>query len=456
MITPTPQNERATVFSLASIFAIRMLGLFMILPVFSLYAKQLAGATPTLIGIALGIYGLSQALLQIPYGMLSDRFGRKPLITLGLLVFICGSIVAALSHHIVGVIIGRALQGAGAIGSTIMALVADLTREEKRTQAMATIGLTIGISFAVAMVLGPTLNHYIHVSGIFWFTAVLGGLAIVVLHTIVPNPTQFRRQRDTATIPSQMCKIASHPELLRLDFGIFCQHAILTATFVVMPVVLTEHAGLAPAIQWRFYLPILVLSFLTMVPFIILAEKKRLMKPVFISAIGIILLAQLMLAFVFQHFTLLLLASFLFFASFNLLEASLPSLVSKFAPVGSKGTALGIYSSSQFLGIFVGGSLAGWLYGQHSIQGVFLFCALLGLLWWFAALTMAKPPHLATFMLHTGPLDDAQAHALSEKLLAEPGVAAVFVGQEEGIAYLKIDNQRADKSKLMAFSREDA
>lgn len=448
---PAPA-ERKAVASLAGIFAARMLGLFMILPVFSLYAKHLQGVTPTLIGLALGIYGLTQALLQIPFGTLSDRFGRKPIITFGLILFAIGSVVAAMSTSIYGIILGRALQGAGAVGSTIIALVADVTREETRTKSMAIIGLTIGTSFSIGMVLGPILNSYIHVSGIFWLTAVLAIAGIVLLHTKVPNPVNFARHRDAQTVPSQIKDIITNKELLRLDLGIMLQHATLTAMFVVMPIVLTKHAHLAEVHQWYIYLPVLVLSFIGMVPLIIIAEKKRKMKPIFLGAIVATIVANLIMFFGYTSVPLLTLGLFIFFTAFNLLEASLPSLISKIAPSGSKGTAMGIYSSSQFLGIFIGGSLGGFLFGHHQVSVVFLLCAVFGLVWLLAAGSMEKPPHLATFMLHVGDVDSSQAEQLRQELLTHVGVADVFIGAEEGVAYLKIDNQTVDKDKLLTYS----
>jgi len=448
-------DERRSALSLASIYSFRMLGLFMILPVFSLYAHGLKGVTPTMIGLALGIYGLTQAIFQIPFGMLSDRIGRKPIITIGLLIFVIGSIVAALATHannIVWIIIGRALQGGGAVGSAVLALAADLTREEHRLKVMATIGMTIGVSFAVAMVGGPLINNWVGLSGIFWLTAVLGFTGIAVLHFWVPTPKHSRLHRDTEAVPTQFKEVLRDTQLLRLNLGIFTNHLVLTALFVALPVALRDVAGLPEDRHWYVYLPVMALGFFTMVPFIIIAEKKRRLKQIFAGAIAVLALANLSL-FEFHHtLTAIVIALWLFFAAFNLVEATLPSLVSKMAPAQSKGTAMGVYSSSQFLGIFVGGWAGGWMFQHYGFGGVFLFCAAMVSLWLLAALTMRSPRYLSTFLLNVGEIDQAKARALGVELAQIPGVAEAVVIPEDQVAYLKVDNKALDKEALYAFS----
>ncbi len=448
-------SERRTALSLASIYSFRMLGLFMILPVFSLYAHGLKGVTPTMVGLALGIYGLTQAILQIPFGMLSDRIGRKPIITLGLLIFVVGSIVAALASHansIEGIIIGRALQGGGAIGSAVLALAADLTREEHRTKVMATIGMTIGVSFAIAMIGGPLINNWLGLSGIFWLTAVLGLTGIAVLHLWVPTPKHSRLHRDTEAVPAQFTEVLADTQLLRLDLGIFTMHLVLTALFVALPVALRDVAGLPADHHWYVYLPVMALGFFSMVPFIIIAEKKRRMKEIFISAIALLALANLGLFEFHQTLTGIVVTLWLFFTAFNLLEATLPSLVSKMAPAQSKGTAMGMYSSSQFLGIFVGGWAGGWMYQHHGFSGVFLFCAGMAGLWLVVALTMRSPSYLSTFLLNVGDIDQARARTLNDALSGIRGVAEAVIIPEDQVAYLKVDNKILDKEALYAFS----
>jgi len=383
--------ERKAAQSLALIFSFRMLGLFMILPVFAIYAQNLTGTTASLIGFALGVYGLTQACLQIPFGMLSDKIGRKPVITAGLLLFAVGSVIAAMSHSIYGVIIGRALQGAGAIGSTIIAFVADLTRESERTKAMAIIGLTIGFSFTFAMAISPILNAWMGVNGIFWLTAVLALFGILVLYTLVPKPTSLSFHRDAELEPARLGQVLKNTELLRLDFGILCLHAILTALFIIVPISLQDLAGVAESRQWMIYLPVLVLSFLCMLPFIIIAEKKQKMKPIFVGAIATLTIAQILLLIGTANEFITAIGLLVFFTAFTLLEASLPSLISKIAPKDSKGTATGVYSCCQFLGIFIGGTVGGWFYSAHNMIGVFIFSIVLALIWLAIASTMKKP-----------------------------------------------------------------
>ena len=447
--------ERRSAFSLASIYSFRMLGLFMILPVFTLYAHGLKGVTPTMIGLAMGIYGLTQAILQVPFGMLSDRIGRKPIITLGLLIFIIGSVVAAVATHannMVGIIIGRALQGGGAVGSAVLALAADLTREEHRLKVMAIIGMTIGVSFSVAMIGGPLLNNWIGLSGIFWLTAILGLAGIVVLHVWVPTPKHSRLHRDTEAVPAQFREVLGDTQLLRLDLGIFTMHLVLTALFVALPVALRDMAGLPEQHHWFVYLPVMALGFFSMVPFLIIAEKKRRMKQIFSGAIAMLALANLALYEFHHSLSTIVVALWLFFTAFNLLEATLPSLVSKLAPPQSKGTAMGVYSSSQFLGIFVGGWAGGWMFQHHGFSGVFLFCAAMVGLWLLAALTMQSPRYLSTFLLNVGEIDQNKAQSLGVELARIPGVAEAVVIPEDQVAYLKVDNKVLDKEALYAYS----
>lgn len=381
-------TERRASFSLASILALRMLGLFMILPVFALYANQLQNATPALIGLAMGIYGLTQGLFQIPFGMLSDHVGRRKIIALGLLIFILGSIICALSDSIFHLIIGRALQGIGAVGSTIIAMVADLTREEQRTKAMAISGMTIGASFALAMILGPIFANWIN---LFWLATLFGAVAIMLLYSWVPTPTKPVWHSDTEPEITQFGALLKEPELIRLNIGIFILHAVLTASFVILPLSLQNLAGLHGNQQWMMYLPTLIAAFLLSVPFIILAEKQKRLKTYFLGAIVTLGCAELLLWFFAKNLLISALSLLLFFAAFSLLEAFLPSLISRSAPSSRKGTALGIYSCFQFLGIFVGGSLGGWLFGAFGLTNVYLFCVILIGIWFVIAFNMKKP-----------------------------------------------------------------
>ncbi len=448
-------SERRAAVSLAGIFSLRMLGLFMIYPVFSLYAQKLEGVTPALIGMALGVYGLSQAVFQIPFGMLSDRVGRKPVITGGLIIFALGSVAAAVSHTIHGVILGRMLQGAGAVGSTILATAADLTRDEHRTKALGIIGITIGFSFALALVLGPVINTWIGVPGIFWLTALLALCGIGVLFTVVPTPVRTFLHRDTEPVPALFKRVLSDGQLLRLDFGILVLHLILTASFVALPLALRDATGLDPAHQSYLYLPVLLVAVLAMVPFIIIAEKRQKMKPVFLGAIVALCAAELMLLEWHASLVGVSIALTVFFTAFTLMEATLPSLISKVAPPDCKGTAMGIYSSSQFLGIFIGGAAGGWLYGRFGIQGVFGFSALAALIWFLAAVSMKSPSYLASQLLHVGKMGEKDASSLAGRLMQVPGVAEAVVVAEEGIAYLKVNKQLLDAAALSEFSTSE-
>lgn len=444
-------SERRAAFWLAGVFSLRMLGLFMILPVFALYAEHLRGDTPALAGLAIGIYGFSQAVFQIPFGFLSDRYGRKRMIYIGLLIFAFGSGVAALAESIYGVILGRALQGGGAVSAAVMALAADLTREEHRVKVMAVIGVTIGISFAASMILGPVLNGWVGVPGIFWLTGLLALLSIGVVRFQVPDPLISRVHRDTEPVASQFGRVLLDGQLLRLNFGIFTLHLLLTATFVAAPLALRD-AGLQNAEHWKVYLPALLGSMVVMVPFIILAEKYRQLKPVFLGAIATLVLAEFGLLN--QHDMVLTMAMLLlvFFSAFNLLEATLPSLIAKMAPPDAKGTAMGIYSSSQFLGAFAGGALGGWLRGLFGLKGVFAFTAIAALAWLAVAWTMANPRYLSSYLLNVGEVDEAEAQRLSLRLEKIPGVAEVVVVAAEGVAYLKVDRRILDEAALQKIA----
>lgn len=436
----TPLERRAAI-SLAGIYSLRMMGLFLILPVFSLYAETLGNTTPFLIGLAIGIYGLTQALLSIPFGMLSDRFGRKRIITLGLLIFAAGSVIAASADTITGIIIGRALQGSGAIAAAVMALAADLTREEHRTKAMAMIGVTIGISFAVSMVLGPLLNGWIGVPGIFWFTAVLALAGIILLKVGVPDPEKSRFHRDAESVPAYFLSVFSNTQLLRLDASIFMLHMMLTASFVVLPFALRDYAGIQTNHHWYLYLPVFLISLVAMVPLILVAEKQRRIKEVFIGAVATLGLAQAGLMVFFHTISGIFLTLLLFFIAFNVLEALLPSLIVKFSEPDKKGTAMGVYSTAQFLGAFAGGMAGGSIYGAFGIQWVFGFCMIVGAMWVLLAKTMQKPQYLSSYMINLGTIDATRAGIIEKELKQQAGVAEVVVNSEDGVAYLKVDSR---------------
>jgi len=435
---PMTSTERRATISLAGIFGLRMLGMFLILPVFALYAKTLPGGEDhTLIGLALGMYGLTQAILMIPFGMASDRFGRKPVIIIGLVIFALGSFFAASATDLWGVLLGRALQGAGAISAAVTALLADLTREEKRTQAMAMIGSTIGLAFAFSLAAGPAFYHWIGVPGMFAMTGALALLATLVVQFITPNPGATAFHSDAEANPARLKDVLRQVELLRLNWGIFALHAAQMAMFIVVPFALVD-GGLDAQHHWQVYLPVLLASLVLLVPVIIYGEKRGELKKVFVTAIALMFVAQVGLAFSMHLFWGVVAALFAYFVAFNILEASLPSLVSKIAPPEAKGTAMGVYNTSQALGMFFGGFAGGWLAQQQGFASVFAFCAGLMAIWLLLAARMVPPPRVKSQMFPIGTLTPAEAQRLASKLTVFAGVEAVTVLPEEGAVLLKV------------------
>lgn len=440
--------ERKSVLSLAMLYATRMLGLFMVLPVFVLYSDSLAEATPTLIGVAIGAYGLSQALLQIPFGALSDRFGRKPMLYVGLTIFCVGSVVAAVSDTIYGVILGRFIQGAGAIAAVIIALLSDLTTAESRTKAMALVGASIGLSFTVALIVGPVVAEFGGLQAIFWLTAVLAFAALLWSIFVIPNPKVLTKNRDSRVFKDQLNDVLKDRELLRLDFGIFVLHLALTAMFIAIPMTLVTQAGLPAADHWWLYLIVLLGSFFAMVPFIIIGEKHNKMKLVFCFAILLILASSLSMNWAADALGFFVVALFIFFMGFNLLEASLPSLVSKISPAGSKGTAMGVYSTSQFMGAFFGGFSGGAILSAFGVQGVYVMTSVLAFAWLFVAVSMKNPKYEKTMtVFFNASLDEFQLNELSRELMLVSGVEDAVV-VSDGVAYLKVSSKQFDDRDL--------
>jgi len=387
----TALEIRASV-SLASIFALRLLGLFLILPVFAVYAPTIpGGADATLVGLALGIYGLTQGVLQIPYGAASDRWGRKPVIAAGLIVFAVGSFIAALADDIVWTIVGRAIQGAGAISAAVTAFIADATRDEHRTKAMALVGASVGLTFAGSLVLAPLLYAAIGVKGLFAMTGVLVVVAIGVLLWVVPSASLLPPNAEHAS-PETTSAAMFDPQLLRLNFGIFALHTVLMAMFVVIPVLLVQSGGLPLSQHWKVYLPVVLLSFALMMKPLMVAERRALIRPLFIGSIVLVLIAQV--GFLLRGDALVWLALWLllFFTGFNILEACLPSLVSRIAPAAAKGLALGIYNTAQALGLFAGGALGGVIVARWGSEAVFVFAAIVTAAWCVIALGMREVP----------------------------------------------------------------
>lgn len=446
--TPAP-FERRVVASLAALYSFRMFGLFMLLPVLALYGADYEGSTPFLLGLALGAYGFSQALLQIPFGIASDRIGRKPVILAGLIIFIMGSIVAAQAETMVELIVGRLLQGGGAISAAVMALLIDLTSEQNRTKAMATIGASIGVSFSVALTVGPLMAAWGGMSSIFWLTAVLGAAGIYILYKVIPSvKREARPVRETGTVPVLLWQTLKNPELMRLNLGIFSLHFILMANFMVLPQTLVEQLDISRDYHGVLYFPLLALAFVVMLPFVIVAEKRRKIKPVFLGAVGLLVLMELALIKAPPSLPLTLGAMFLFFVAFNLLEATLPSMVSKIAPAGSKGTATGIYSTCQVLGVFSGGALSGWLLQHVGLTAPLLLGAVLAAVWLLVAWFMRQPRFLASLLIPLGEINPAN---IVDKLQGLDGVEEVLVVASEGTIYLKVDPRLVDRQALTAI-----
>lgn len=442
--------EKKSAFSLASVFGLRMLGLFMILPVFAIYGEQLIGYSPIWLGLAIGAYGLTQAMLQIPMGILSDKFGRKPIILLGLVIFLVGSVVAAMSETIYGVVLGRALQGMGAIASAILALAADLSREEQRPKVMATIGMFIGISFTVAMILGPILAQAFGLSGLFWFIALLTIMAMLTIQFVVPNSVQSAPKGDNIALPSKIRRLISDGQLSRLNWGVFILHMALTACFVTLPKQFVAH-GLALDEHWKLYLPTLIGSFFLMVPFMIIAIKKQKEKQMFSAAVALLTLSLFLFWALPSSIMTLAMLVFMFFTAFNYLEATMPSILSRMAPAGVKGSVMGIYSSSQFLGAFAGGILGGFIASEFNEQSIFMAMALFSVVWLVLSLGMKPLKKSKAYSFATNIATDEQAKAVAEKLAAMPGVVEAIIMHDEAVAYLKLDDKTADLPTIKAL-----
>ncbi|MDH5512503.1 MAG: MFS transporter [Gammaproteobacteria bacterium] len=447
----SPFEIRASL-SLASIYGLRMLGMFLILPVFAIYAERLPGGeNHTLIGFALGAYGLTQALLQLPFGMASDRIGRKRVIYFGLVIFALGSFIAATADDIYWVILGRVIQGAGAINSAVMALIADLTREEHRTKAMAMVGATIGLTFAASLVLGPVLYHFISIPGIFAMTGVLAAIAVLVVRFVVPDPKISRFHSDAEAAPAKLLGVLRNRELLRLNFGIFSLHAVQMAMFMIVPFALRETGGFDANHHWQVYLPVLAVSVLFMVPLIIYGEKKEKLKMVFVSCIALMLVVELAFIPAIHHFWGIVGNMVLYFIAFNVLEASLPSIVSRVAPTGSKGTAMGVYNTFQSLGLSAGAGLGGYLSYRLGSAAVFEFGAVLIGVWLLLASRMKPLPAVKNLMFHLPEMSTEEARRLEQRIAAVTGVTEVAVAAEEAAAYVKVDSRRLDEAALHAL-----
>ena len=432
--------ERRSTFALSSIFALRMLGLFMIIPVFSVAGQSYQYATPALIGLAVGVYGLTQAILQIPFSLIADRYSRKPLVVFGLLLFALGGAIAAMSDTIYGVIIGRAIAGGGAVSAVVMALLADVTREENRMKAMAVMGMSIGMSFVVAFSLGPWLTGLVGISGLFWVTTVMG-LAATLMLLLVPKVTRHHRNFQQGYI-TQLKQVLKMGDLNRLHVSVFTLHLLLTAMFIYVPSQLIQFADIPLQHHGWVYLPLLLVSLFVAFPSIVLAEKYRKMRGIFLTAIAGIILGLLVLIFGFESKYILLLGLGLFFIAFNVMEALLPSWLSKAAPIQSKATAMGVNASSQFLGAFFGGMIGGQLLMlNHTAMGWSILTAI-AIIWLLVSFGLAQPRYLSSLVLRLP--ENRETDEWTSQLLAIRGIEEVVVMSDQQVAYVKVDKQQID------------
>lgn len=430
--------ERRSTFALSSIFALRMLGLFMIIPVFSVAGQSYEYATPVLIGLAVGVYGLTQAILQIPFSLIADRFSRKPLVVIGLLLFALGGAIAAMSDTIYGVIIGRAIAGGGAVSAVVMALLADVTREENRMKAMATMGMSIGLSFVVAFTLGPWLTGLVGISGLFWVTTIMG-LAAIAMLLMVPKVTRHHRNFQQGYL-IQLKQVLKMGDLNRLHVSVFSLHLLLTAMFIYVPSQLIEFANIPLASHGWVYLPLLVISLFFAFPSIILAEKYRKMRGIFLTAIAGIIVGLLVLIFGFESKYILLTGLGIFFIAFNVMEALLPSWLSKVAPIQSKATAMGVNASSQFLGAFFGGTLGGQLLLLNDTSMGWSILTAVAIIWLLISFGLAQPRYLSSLVLSLP--ENRQTDEWTSQLLSIHGIEEVVVMPEQQVAYVKVDKQQ--------------
>lgn len=440
---------RAT-YSLSLVFAFRMLGMFMVLPVMAIYGQSLQGATPILIGLAVGAYGYTQAILQIPLGIVSDRIGRLPVILIGLLLFLLGSVVAAMSDTIWGVLIGRILQGTGAISAAVMALLSDLTREQHRTKAMAFIGMSIGASFAFAMILGPILANQFGLAGLFWFIAIMAAIGFLLMVFVVPKPNKQQLRRDAGVAKADFIPTLKDMDLFRLDFSIAAVHMVMMANFMALPVVLVSQAGLPKEQHWWVYLVAFIGSAFGMIPMIIYGEKKRKLRKVLFSCVAILLFCSLFFLIHFSALWALVLGTLVFFVAFNTIEAILPSMVSKVAKAGAKGTAMGIFSTSQFLGAGIGASLSGVLIKLGGLPAVFIGSSIICVIWLIVIFKMKEPPYVTSIRLVLSDEQLANEH-LVPYLMKQEGITDALLASDESAIYVKIDKKHVQPEQVDAL-----
>lgn len=429
------------------LYLVRMLGLFMVLPVLPLFVEEIAGATPLTIGIAIGIYGLSQGVLQIPFGLLSDRFGRKPMIAAGLVLFVLGSVIAWQATDIAGMILGRFLQGCGAIAGSLLALMSDLTRVSQRSRSMAIIGIAIASSFGLSLVLGPWVANDWGVSGIFLVSACLGVLALGLLFTVIPSPKLKSSNLDASVQGNLLGRVLRDGSLWRLNISVFSLHFLLVSAFSAYPLLLAATGDVQPGDYSLYYLGLLLGSFLLMLPFMWLSDRLPDVRPVLLGMVALCGISFLVLNA--GHGLGFVMAGIvLFFMGFNLLEVILPAQVSKTAAAGYRGTAMGAYTTCQFLGIFAGGLVSGWILSRADIETLMYANAVFTLLWFAISATLPATARLGNRTVLLGSLDDQSAQQCIDGLLSVDGVLDVAIIEAEKVAYLKIDEQIINNEQL--------
>ncbi|QMT30695.1 MFS transporter [Alysiella filiformis] len=439
-IAMLPHEWRAST-SLAGVYALRMLGMFLVLPVLALHAHGLAAHLPEseqlkMVGLSMAMYGLTQALLQLPLGILSDKIGRKKVIYLGMAVFAGGSFLAASATQVETLVIARAIQGAGAVSAAVTALVADLTREEVRTRAMSMIGLSIGLTFSVGLVLSPILTRWVGVDGLFVIMGALSAASIALVAFYTPNPEKSRLHQDAQAQTSRIGEVLKNTQLLRLNFGIFVLQTGLMAIFTALPFALRQ-LGLDKTEHWQVYLPATVIGLILMIPAIVIGETRNKLKQVFVLGIALVLLAQFALIFSLHAIWLIAAVLIVYFIGFNILEASMPSLVSKIAPVDLKGTAMGVYNTLQSIGVFMGGMLGSRMYAHFGFVGVFGFCCVIVAVWLLVALTAPAPQPVKNIMFALPQAWHSRLDELSGSLKNVAGVESVSFSEDKNTIFIK-------------------
>ncbi|PPI87710.1 MFS transporter [Candidatus Pantoea edessiphila] len=439
---------RASV-GLGMVFSLRMLGMFMVLPVLTTYGMSLHHANKTLIGIAIGIYGFTQALFQIPFGLISDRIGRKQLIFFGLSLLILGSLISANSYSIWGIIFGRALQGSGAISAVVMALLSDLTREQNLSKVTAYIGINFGITFAIALIISPIVTREFGLHALFWIITLFTIICIIIVMFFVPQETNHKFNREIGIMSNSLLKILTNDKLIKLNISIFLLHTLLMCILIVLPNQL-QYLGFPVSRHWEIYLITMIISFSLVMPIIIYAERNKCIRHIFLFGITIILLSEIALRNSINSFWILIIGLQFFLFAFSLMEAIIPSLVSKESPLGYKGTAMGFYSTSQFFGVAFGSSIGSWILTRFNIEGVFLFCILIAIFWLLISLNIQEPQYITSMNITLSNKILAISN-LEEKIKKQPGISEVLIITAEKSLYIKIDNKITNRNKIEKF-----